>query len=194
MLIGCTPPPVKKSSPTIPEPLRLPVQSELVPTPLMPSEKPKPDQPRTRFQTLPMSPIHKSMSEPVADQFIPPLKTTAPIRVNVDGLPLPAFINEIFGNLLGLSFEIEADLQNRKELVTLRVTAPEKPPQLYRLARQVLTNYGVAIQAQNNLLRFVSATKGGAAPPPLLASGLTLPNVPPSHRPIIQFVPMKVLD
>ena len=193
-LIGCTTPQVKKSSPTIPEPLRSPVQTELVPTSLVPSEKPQPDQPRTRFQTLPMSPIHKSMSEPAADQFIPPLKTTAPIRVNVDGLPLPAFINEVFGNLLGLSFEIEADLQNRKELVTLRVTTPEKPPQLYRLARQVLTNYGVAIQAQNNLLRFVSATKGGAAPPPLLASGLTLPNVPPSHRPIIQFVPMKVVQ
>jgi general secretion pathway protein D len=193
MLIGCTAPPVKKVSPTIPEPLRSPVQSELVATPLMPSEKPKPDQPRTRFQTLPLSPIHKAVSEPAADQFIPPLKTTAPIRINVEGLPLPAFINEVFGNLLGLSFEIEAALQNRKELVTLRVTEPQKPPQLYRLARQVLTNYGVAIQAQNHLLRFIQASKGGAAPPPLLASGLTLPHVPPSHRHIIQFVPMKVV-
>jgi general secretion pathway protein D len=121
-------------------------------------------------------------------------KDNKPLQVNVESLPLPAFINEVFGNLLGMSFEVEASLQTKKDLVTLRVSEPQTPPQLYQVARQILDNYGVTSVKQGDILRFVPTT---AAPesgePPILISGRALPNVPVSHRPVFQIVPLRVV-
>ena len=124
----------------------------------------------------------------------PKFKDNKPLQVNVESLPLPAFINEVFGNLLGMSFEVEASLQTKKDLVTLRVNEPQTPAQLYQVARQILDNYGVAGVKQGDILRFVptaSAPAGGE--PPLLISGRTLPDVPVSHRPVFQIVPLRVV-
>jgi general secretion pathway protein D len=124
----------------------------------------------------------------------PKFKDNKPLQVNVESLPLPAFINEVFGNLLGMSFEVEASLQTKKDLVTLRVNEPQTPAQLYQVARQILDNYGVTGVKQGDILRFVptaSAPAGGE--PPLLISGRTLPDVPVSHRPVFQIVPLRVV-
>jgi general secretion pathway protein D len=124
----------------------------------------------------------------------PRFKDNKPLQVNVESLPLPAFINEVFGNLLGMSFEVEATLQTKKDLVTLRVSEPQTPAQLYQVARQILDNYGVTGVKQGDILRFVptaSAPAGGE--PPLLISGRTLPDVPVSHRPVFQIVPLRVV-
>jgi len=126
-------------------------------------------------------------------EIIPRFATKSPISVNLDGLPLSAFINEIFGNLLGLSFEISPDIQRKRELVTLRVSEPQTPTQLYRLASQVLINYKVAIEWQGDLMRFVKAKRQAINSPSLIVEGLTSPEVPASHRPIIQFIPLKVV-
>ena len=181
--------------PHLSEPLRPPIKSELAPTPatLARQQAPAKPVPKTKFHPVPQIQPLKSTAKPTDDKFVPRLTVSAPIRVNVEGLPLPAFINEVFGNLLGLSFEIDAKLQQKKELVTLRVAKPQKPSQLYRLARQVLTNYGVAMQTQGKLFRFVPTAYGKDALP-LLITGTTLPEVPPSHRPIIQFIPLKVVN
>ena len=42
------------------------------------------------------------------------------IEVNFKDLAIPVFINEVFGNLLSLSFEIDASISERPDLVTLR--------------------------------------------------------------------------
>jgi general secretion pathway protein D len=124
----------------------------------------------------------------------PRFKDNKPLQVNVESLPLPAFINEVFGNLLGMSFEVEATLQTKKDLVTLRVSEPQTPAQLYQVARQILDNYGVAAVKQGDILRFVPATSAPAGgEPPLLISGRTLPDVPVSHRPVFQIVPLRVV-
>ncbi|MDD2817002.1 MAG: secretin N-terminal domain-containing protein [Thiotrichaceae bacterium] len=121
-------------------------------------------------------------------------KDNKPLQVNVESLPLPAFINEVFGNLLGMSFEVEASLQTKKDLVTLRVSEPQTPAQLYQVARQILDNYGVTGVKQGDILRFVPTTaapEGGE--PPILISGRALPDVPVSHRPVFQIVPLRVV-
>lgn len=124
----------------------------------------------------------------------PKFKDNKPLQVNVESLPLPAFINEVFGNLLGMSFEVEASLQTKKDLVTLRVSEPQTPAQLYQVARQILDNYGVTGVKQGDILRFVPTTaapEGGE--PPILISGRALPDVPVSHRPVFQIVPLRVV-
>jgi general secretion pathway protein D len=118
-----------------------------------------------------------------------------PVAINLDSLPLPAFVNEVYGNILKTSFEIESSLRSKNDLVTLRTEGTVSLSELDSLARQVLENYGVSVERQGDLLRFVPGMPGtsGSGEPPLLISGLTLPEVPISHRPVFQMVPLKVV-
>jgi len=191
LFVGCTTRPL----PSLPKVLRPPIQSDVTPTPVSETIKaPEVTQvpPHTQFLPTPKIPPSTRVSPLLGkSDFLPPLAKGSPVRVNIEGLPLPAFIHEVFGNLLGLSFEIEANLQNRKELVTLRVNEPQLPTQLYQLARQVLDNYNVAVQPQGKLFRFV-VKKQQEVTPSLISTGMTLPEVPVSHRPIFHFLTLKV--
>lgn len=115
-----------------------------------------------------------------------------PLTVNVEGLPLPAFINEVFGNQLKLSFQIAPEIEKKTDLVTLRLSEPSTPADLFATARQVLRSYGVAIERQGDLYVFNIGRGEAAEEPPLLVTGETLPSVPVSHRPIFQLVNLKV--
>lgn len=119
-----------------------------------------------------------------------------PIQLNLSNVPLPAFINEVFGNLLGLSFQISPSLQKKQDLVSLRITQPLPPRELYLTAREVLRKYGVSVIHRDALLSFTVATQQNhsADEIPLLVSGDTLPEVPESHRSVFQVVPLKALQ
>lgn len=145
---------------------------------------------KTRFQATPTTPKQKQIVDFDVEEIKPSLSHSQPVSINVENIPLPSFINEVFGNLLKLSFEIAPALQKTKDLVTLRVVEPQKPLELYNIAKKVLINYGVDIEVEDKLLRFVVGNKNANKTPPLLISGRTLPNVPLSHRPIFQFVPL----
>ncbi|OUD13827.1 hypothetical protein TPSD3_05630 [Thioflexithrix psekupsensis] len=126
---------------------------------------------------------------------LPEFKAQSAVSINVDNLPLAAFINELFGNVLGLSFQLDSTLQNKSDLVTLRITPPQEPKQLYQTALQVLADYGVAVSLlPNNLLKFTIQDKTTASSePPLLISGRALPEVPVSHRPVFYNVNLKII-
>ncbi len=119
-----------------------------------------------------------------------------PLKLNVLSMPLPAFINEVYGQLLHLNFQISQALVKRSDLVTLRVTKPITPAELYRLAESVLHDYGVAISVQGSppLLQFALAKAAGGESAPLLVSGLTLPSVPINNRPMFQLVPLSAVS
>ena len=116
-----------------------------------------------------------------------------PIRVSFNGVPLVAFINEVFGTELGMSFIISAGLQQKTDLVTLRLTEPLSPSQLFATARRVLQEYGVDLREEEGILTFVASQEITSRDIPLLISGRTLPVVPPTHRMIFQLVPLRVV-
>jgi len=177
----------------MPNPLRPPSKDTVQASPLTPTEA-RVEQPQTTFQTTPSVSSREQVDIALTPEVLPKFPSTAPVTVSVEGLPLPAFINEVFGNLLGLSFQVDPTLQAQKDLVTLRVSDPQTPEQMYQMAWQVLNNYGVSIVHQNNLLRFVPRATAQTLEPPLLISGRTLPSVPISHRPVFQFVPLKAVS
>ncbi len=146
---------------------------------------------RDRFQTTPQPPLAESAAAVKSGEPSMGLRGE-PVSVSLEGLPLPAFINEVFGNQLKLSYQISADLQERTDLVTLRINEPVKPDDLFLTARQVLKNYGVAVEKQGDVFLFALARGEVASEPPLLISGDALPNVPVSHRPIFQMIPLRV--
>ena len=117
----------------------------------------------------------------------------APISLNLNNFPLPAFINEVFGNRLGLSFSVAPALQDKKDLVSLRLSEPQAPADLFATARFVLSDYGVAVSERDGVLYFQLAENSANDTLPLLVSGSALPDVPMSHRPVFQLIPMRVV-
>ena len=119
----------------------------------------------------------------------------AGIMLSIESMPIPAFINEVYGNILHRSFEIAPGLQKLTDLVTVRTSENLSPEEVDSLCRQVLGNYGLIVEEQGAVLRFYQALNAKqTGEPPLLVSGRTLPEVPISHRPIFQIVPLRVVN
>lgn len=198
LLTACSTPKSPETIFELPKPLREPLATPeenftLPEQDASDSQTSPPASKKPRFYATPTVPSFAGVQPAGKAEEVLPNLGQAPMKINVESLPLPAFINEIFGNLLGLSFEIHPNLQKQKDLVTLRVNDPQTPKELYNLSRQVLDNYGVSILKQGDLLRFVPSGKAGGGEPPLLVTGSTLPSVPVTHRPIFQFVPLEIV-
>ena len=116
-----------------------------------------------------------------------------PIQVSFRDVPLIAFINEVFGELLGLSFAISPGLDKKEDLVTLRLSEPVSPSQLFATARLVLENYGIDVRDENGVLNFIETPEISSRDIPLLISGKALPEVPATHRTIFQLVPLQIV-
>ncbi|SEH04805.1 secretin N-terminal domain-containing protein [Candidatus Venteria ishoeyi] len=183
-------------------------QYEKIPTPL---RQPLPDlaevkapvirkkkvakKPRSRFVPTPnVAGIKGSRVIGSTEASIPPINITTPVSISVDNLPLPAFINEVFANLLGLSFQIVPKLKRKKDLVTFRVPEAITPAQMFIQAKLVLQDYGIVIIEQDGFLKFDLSRQASSSEPPLIVTGTTLPEVPTSHRPIFQLVPISVVE
>ena len=191
LLVGACAQPVRV---TLPEPLR-PARQE-----------PRPQAEQTLFSpqnTGPTSLTRSTTPSPPgsggtiasglgADAGLPPLKGE-PVNVNIEGVPIPAFINEFFGSILGVSFQIDPAIAKLNDLVTLRTAGPQSPQNFYRLAVQVLRTYGVSTRYEGGRVLFKPAAKGGDYQPPLVLSGRALPDVPVTHRPIFQLVELQAV-
>ena len=114
------------------------------------------------------------------------------IQVNFRNMPLPEFINQVYANLLGLNVVLDPSLTAAKDLVTLSITEPLAPGDLYRIARTVLAEYGVGIVESRQILRF-GRDNEAAQDIPILVSGVALPDVPNSRRPVFSFVSLSVV-
>ncbi|HHQ4681332.1 TPA: secretin N-terminal domain-containing protein [Aeromonas veronii] len=148
---------------------------------------------RDRFAITPGGSQQVRYVEPVVDNLGKGLSGDS-ISVNVNNFPLPAFINEVFGNRLGLSFVVSPELQKKTDLVTLRMSEPQPLPVLFNTARNVLADYGVDIKEREGVLYFQVGSNVANDALPLIVSGSALPDVPMSHRPVFQLVPMRVVN
>jgi len=114
------------------------------------------------------------------------------IQANFRNMPLPEFVNQVYGNLLGLNVVLDPSLTSAKDLVTLSITEPLAPGDLYRIARTVLAEYGVGIVESKQILRFRRDNEA-TQDVPILVSGVALPDVPNSRRPVFSFVALNVV-
>jgi len=113
--------------------------------------------------------------------------------VNFESIPLPSFINEVFGNLLGQSYHMASEIRDAEDLVTLRLSEPRSARDLHRIALSVLEDYGVGVYEDEGVLRFVADADATRSEAPLLVSGRALPDVPATHRPVFHMVPLHVV-
>lgn len=122
---------------------------------------------------------------------LPPLGN-APLNIDVQNVPLPVFVNEVFGNMLGVSMTMTPEVSKLQDLVTLRTEARLHPVELFKLTRQLLAEYGVAVTVEGKLVKLATA-KGSSLEPPLIISGRASPQTPGSHRPIFHLLELNVV-
>lgn len=115
------------------------------------------------------------------------------VLLNLNNVPLPAFINEVFGNILGLDFQISPEVAEKKDLVSVRVSSKRSKDYVYNIARDVLESYGVALVRSDEYMRFVIGRTALSSEAPIIYTGAALPSVPESHRPVIYVRSLKVI-
>lgn len=120
----------------------------------------------------------------------PPLKV-GPVSASIESLALPAFINEAFGNQLGLNFQIDPAISAKTDLVTLRLPGAQTADQYYDLVQEVLRSYQVQVVWENDLLKVQPAAPGATTAAPAILTGRGTPSVPDGHRPLFQLVEMQ---
>ncbi|WP_334049762.1 hypothetical protein [Alteromonas gracilis] len=116
------------------------------------------------------------------------------IAVNIAGLPLPEFVNEMLGRQLGLSFYLDPKLKDKTDLVTLNIEDPLPPKELFNTIHTVLKAYGVSLKTEGDIIKVEYSPSGTSTETPLLISGDTLPSVPATHRPVFYLMDLNVVQ
>ena len=129
----------------------------------------------------------------ISDDSVPAGLTGGPVSVNVSNLPIPAFVNEVLGDMLGLNFQLDPEVEKLDAMVSLRTSTPQSPANLYRIARQVLADYGIRMQPSGNVIRLSMAPAGSRLEPPIVYSGRALPDVPVTHRPVYYLMELQAI-
>jgi len=153
-------------------------------------------EPGSRVQATPMPPAASRVSTltPDSPAAITPAKPTgANVTVAFDQMPLPNFVQAIYGLILKKTFSMDPQVAARKDLVTLHAAQPQTPAQLENAARLLLKTYGVAVAdlgAGNYRISPDNAQTGYA---PEILRGRALPQVPMRLRPIYQLVELQAV-
>lgn len=111
----------------------------------------------------------------------------ADITLMFDQLPLPNFIQVVYGNILKANFNVDAQVAARTDLVTLRTAKPQTLTQVKSTAQMLLKSYGIAVTDVGGFLRIVpdNTTQGYS---PEIRRGRALPDTPMPLRPVFQLI------
>lgn len=105
------------------------------------------------------------------------------VTLNLQSMPLPEFVNAVFGAVLKLNVSVDPQVAQRTDMVSLRSGAPMNEDQIFAAAQAVLRSYGVAAQEFNGLVRVVpESSQSGYLPE--IRRGRAMPDVPESLRPV----------
>ncbi len=113
--------------------------------------------------------------------------TGAAKSIAVEQMPIPAFIETVFGQALGLSYQVDPQVAAKTETVTLRTGGNRSPEELLQISEDVLKSYGIRVVSSDNVLRIVT-DQSLVAEIPQIIRGRTQSEVPSSLRPLFQVV------
>jgi general secretion pathway protein D len=169
--------------PAFPEPLRGPNP--------VPVEASSGDSGRQRIEPGPVVPAQSTAAAKPADKplAVPEIPSKKPTSLVLDGVPMASFINVVFGTELGFALEIDQGVRARPDLVSLRLTKPTSPEDLYKIGAAVLKDYGVDIAERGGVLRFTPVADESSRAPKLLTTR-SLPDVPAGQRTVYVALPL----
>ena len=183
LLAGCAMQP-----PRMPEPLRAPNQAGQQEDVLQ--ESSKEGRTRPRIEDGPRDSRSSGTQQALAETRIPIIPGKGTVALVMDGVPLAAFINVLFGTELGFALEVDQSVRTRMDLVSLRLTEPTSPEKAYSIGVEVLKNYGVQVQELGGVLRFFPTPTAGYGTPQIIAAR-SRAEVPASQRPVFVAMPLE---
>ena len=124
----------------------------------------------------------RAAQQAAEEMVLPKLGKTKVTQQSYNDLPIPVFINEVFGNQLQLNFVLQPSLRQAPDLVSLRISEAITQADFYVLATRTLADYGITTAERDGVLVFDYAPDAAKDAVPLLASGKTLPEVPEGNR------------
>ena len=183
VLAGCA-----SQTPRLPEPLRGPKQAAEQQEVL--KESSADGRTRPRVEEGPSTGRASTAQQASVETRVPTIPGKKPVALVMDGVPLAAFINVLFGTELGFALEIEQSVRARMDLVSLRLTEPTSPEKAYSVGVEVLKNYGVQVQELGGVLRFFPTPTAGYGTPQIVAAR-SRAEVPASQRPVFVAMPLE---
>lgn len=111
------------------------------------------------------------------------------VELKAERLPLEAFLHEVFGRLLGVSYTIDQSLQSQlRESVTLNLQQAITERELFRLTRRLLAAQGIDVLGRDGVY-FITKSKGRGGL--RIGIGDSPADVPESDQDILQIVPVR---
>ena len=116
------------------------------------------------------------------------------ITVAFDQMPLPSFVQAIYGVILKKNYSMDPQVASRTDLVTLHAAELQTPDQIENAARLLLKTYGVAVTdlGAGNYRIVPDNSQTGYSPE--ILRGRALPEVPLPLRPIYQLVELQAVQ
>ena len=115
------------------------------------------------------------------------------VTFNFENLPLPAFIQTVYANMLKRNINIDPVVMASKELVTLRSGKPMTATAAESSVRLLLKSYGIAVLDFGGLTRIVKETAATGVLPEI-RRGRSLPDTPMPLRPVFQIVELQAVN
>ncbi|MET3119128.1 general secretion pathway protein D [Undibacterium sp. GrIS 1.8] len=109
------------------------------------------------------------------------------LSVAFDQMPLPTFIQAVYGSVLKVNYSMDGAVAARTDLITFHTPRPQSASQMAGLARMLLKSYGIAVQDFGGVIRLVPDTASNSYSP-AIRRGRAQPDTPPSLRPVFHYV------
>jgi len=127
------------------------------------------------------------------DDAKPPPFGSERIDARVNPLPLPAFIDVVFGNMLAVPYTTGPGISNRSEVVQLRSSGEMKAATFLDLVSMALRDYGVRVTINNGIYQIVEDQALKARTPQFIKSRARQ-STPANLRPVVQFVELNAIN
>lgn len=137
-----------------------------------------------------------SPMEPLASQDAPPprrerltagFSAIPSLDVAAEGLAPVPFVHYVFGELLGLNYIVDEDLQDKSGALTLNIQEPLSPKRLMELTLELLEDNDVSVYG-NDGVYFIKA--GVSQAKTVIGIGRRIEDVPNTSREVLQIVPV----
>lgn len=139
----------------------------------------------TEFREIPA--FGESVSEVTLEADETPTFQRGDISVLIPPQPVPDFIDTVFGEILGLGYQLDPSVAGRQEIVTYRSPPNVSRDKLYASAQATLLSYGIAITYDEGEVRAVLKDELLRQAPRFIRSRAR-GSVPGNLRPIAQYV------
>ncbi|MCA8903692.1 MAG: hypothetical protein H6881_00545 [Rhodobiaceae bacterium] len=122
-----------------------------------------------------------------------PKPASSTVDAAVPALPLPQFVDVVFGNMLGVPYVTGPGVAERKELIQLRSSGRMRADDFIELVSSSLESYGLRIYAENGVYQIVTNASLQSKMPRFIKSR-SRADIPEELRPVVQFVELNAVS